>query len=227
VSGASSGIGLAIAAAFAEAGARVALLARRADRLEARAAELGGAALAVPCDVTDESAVTRALARVREAFGDAPDIIVNNAGIFAPAPLAAMGVATFRESVAVNLVAPFLLVHAVLPRMLERKSGHLVTIGSTADRYTYPGSGAYGAAKTGARAMHEVLRKEVAGSGVRVTLVSPASVETEIWHGVDEGIVRKPAASAMLLPEDVARAVLFAVTQAPRVNVDELRLSRA
>src|SRR5262249_34870814 len=154
------------------------------------------------------------------------DILVNNAGLFEPAPLARMDAGTFRDALAANLVAPFLLAHAVLPRMLERKSGHLVTIGSTADRYTYPGSGAYGAAKTGARAMHEVLRKEVHGTGVRVTLVSPASVATEIWEGVDRSVVQPPPASAMLGPEDVAQAVLFAVTQAPRVNVDELRLSR-
>jgi len=227
VSGASSGIGLAIAAALVESGARVALLARRADRLAARAAELGAAALAIPCDVTDEGAVARAVARAREAFGDVPDVLVNNAGVFAPAPLAEMRIADFREALDVNLFAPFLLVRAVLPRMLERKSGHVVTIGSTADRSAFPGSGAYGASKTGARAMHEVLRKEILGTGVRVTLVSPASVATPIWEGVDAAVVRTPPASAMLAPEDVARAVVYAVTQAPRVNVDELRLSRA
>jgi NADP-dependent 3-hydroxy acid dehydrogenase YdfG len=227
VTGASSGIGSAIAGALAGAGARVAILARRADRLAARAAELGPNAVAIPCDVTDEGAVTRAVARASEVFGDVPDIIVNDAGIFAPAPLAQMSSATFHEVLAVNLIGPFTLVRAVLPRMLERKTGHLVTIGSTADRYTYPGSGAYGAAKTGARAMHEVLRKEVHGTGVRVTLVSPASVATDIWKGVDERVARPPAKADMLAADDVARAVLYAVTQPPSVNVDELRLSRA
>jgi len=206
---------------------RVAILARRGDRLTARAAELGPSALAIPCDVTDEGAVTRAVARAREAFGDVPDILVNNAGIFAPGHLADLSSAAFREVIAVNLIGPFTLLRAVLPRMLERKSGHCVTIGSTADRYTYPGNGAYGTAKTGARAMHEVLRKEVHGTGVRVTLVSPASVATDIWKGVDERVARPPSQADMLAADDVARAVLYAVTQPPSVNVDELRLSRS
>jgi NADP-dependent 3-hydroxy acid dehydrogenase YdfG len=227
VSGASSGIGLAIAESLAGAGARVALLARRADRLAAAAQEIGAGAIAVPCDVTDAAAVARAVEHVRGAFGDLPDILVNNAGIFAPAPLARMDAAHFRDTLEVNLVAPFLLLRAILPRLLERKAGHVVTIGSTADRVAFPGSGAYGASKAGARMMHEVLRAELRGTGVRATLVSPASVDTDIWHDVDPDVVRTPPAKAMLAAEDVARAVLYAVTQEPTVNVDELRLSRA
>lgn len=203
------------------------MLARRADRLAAAAQRLGSSAIAIPCDVTDENAVARALARARESLGDAPDVLVNNAGIFDPTPLAAMAVASFREALAANLLAPFYLVHGVLPRMLERKAGHIVTIGSAVDRHTYAGNGAYGASKTGARALHEVLRAETRGSGVRATLVSPSSTATEIWDGVDQEVVRTPAAAAMLVPEDVAQAVLYAVTQPARVNVDELRVSRA
>ena len=226
VSGASSGIGLAVAGALAAAGAHVALLARRADRLTARAAELGAGALAIPCDLTDAAAVTRAVALARDNFGDVPDILVNNAGIFAPAPLAEMTEIAFWDTVAVNLVGPFLLVRAVLPAMLARGAGHIVTIGSAADRQPFAGSGAYGASKSGARAMHEVLRVETRGRGVRATLVSPAAVSTPIWEPVDAAVVRTPPAAAMLDAEDVAQAVLYALTQPPRVNVDELRLSR-
>ena len=227
VSGASSGIGLAVATALAGAGARVAILARRADRLTASASKLGAGAVAVPCDLTDAAAVAQAVAQVRAAFGDAPDIVVNNAGIFAPAPLAEMTGSAFWDTVATNLVAPFLLTRAVLPRMLERKSGHIITIGSAADRQAFAGSGAYGASKSGARAMHEVLRAEVRGTGVRASLISPAAVATAIWEGVDPATVRPPPASAMLETGDVAQAVLYAVTQPARVNVDELRLSRS
>ena len=227
VSGASSGIGRAVALALAGAGARVALLARRAEPLAAAAKECGAGALAIPSDVTDAAAVARAIAQACAAFGELPDILVNNAGIFEPAPLARMTEGEFRGTLAVNLVAPFVLLRAVLPRMLERRSGHVVTIGSVADRQAFPGSGAYGASKAGARMMHEVLRAEVRGTGVRATLVSPASVATPIWEDVDPAVVRTPAKEAMLAAGDVARAVLYAVTQPPTVNVDELRLSRA
>jgi NADP-dependent 3-hydroxy acid dehydrogenase YdfG len=133
----------------------------------------------------------------------------------------------FWDTIAVNLVGPFLLVRAVLPAMLARGSGHIVTIGSAADRQAFAGSGAYGASKMGARMMHEVLRLESRGRGVRATLVSPAAAATPIWEPVDASVVPTPPAAAMLDPGDVAQAVLYAVTQPPSVNVDELRLSRA
>ena len=228
VTGASRGIGFAIAQAAQRAGARVAIVARGAEPLAKRATELGGSAVAIPCDVTDESAVTAMVARVRSAFGDIPDIVVNNAGVFAPAALEITTTASFRESVAVNLIAPFLVARAVLPRMVERHAGHLVTIGSAADRHAYAENGAYSAGKAGARAMHEVLRAEVRGSGVRTTLVSPGAVNTGVWDAIEpDGRGRFPNKNAMLEVEDVAAAVLYAVTQPPRVNVDELRLARA
>src|SRR5262249_39911494 len=103
-----------------------------------------------------------------------------------------------------------------------------VTIGSVADRRAFPGNAGYSASKFGARVVHEVMRAETKGTGVRATLVSPASTDTEIWNGIGPGERgRFPAVSAMLAAEDVAHAVLFALTQPARVNVDELRLSRA
>ena len=112
--------------------------------------------------------------------------------------------------------------------MKARRAGHIVTIGSIADRVIFPGNSAYAASKFGARAMHEVLRAEVKGSGVRATLVSPAPVNTEIWDEIDPD--NKPGYTPrvdMLTPDAVAAAVEFALTRPPEVNVDELRLSRS
>lgn len=226
VTGASRGIGLAIARRLAAAGARVAMLARGADALAARAAELGGAALPVPCDVTDADAVARALKVTTLAFGGPPDILINNAGIFQPLPVAETTPAAFSDVLRVNLTAGFHVIHAVLGEMRARKRGHIVSIGSISDRVTFPGNGAYAASKFGLRALHQVLREELRGSGVRTTLVSPASVDTDIWDGL-AGTGRFPPRDAMLSADAVAAAVLYALEQPPRVNIDELRLSSA
>jgi NADP-dependent 3-hydroxy acid dehydrogenase YdfG len=228
VTGASRGIGLAIARALARAGARVALIARSAQTLTARAAELGGNALPVVCDLTDPAAVTRAAQGITDAFGHPPDILVNNAGTFGPRPIQAITPELFAETVRVNLIAPFLLVHAFLPAMRARGHGHIVTIGSIADRIAYPENGAYAASKFGLRGLHEVMRTELRGTGIRTTLVSPGPTETDIWASVQEsGMRRFPTRTEMLHPEAVADAVLYAVTQPEAVNIDELRLSRA
>lgn len=225
VTGASRGIGHAVARALAAAGARVAMLARGADALREAARPLG--ALAIACDVADESAVARTLARVAAELG-APEILVNNAGIFRLSPIAALDAAELRETIEINLVAPFLLVRAVLPAMRAAGRGHVVTIGSIADRATFPENGAYAATKFGARAMHQVLREELRGTGIRASLVSPGPVDTPLWDAIDPD--EKPGftpRARMLDADAVAEAVLFTLTRAPAVNVDELRLSRA
>ncbi|HEX6534986.1 MAG TPA: SDR family oxidoreductase [Gemmatimonadaceae bacterium] len=227
VTGASRGIGLATARALAGAGARVALLARSADALERAAGEIGGGAVAVAEDLADPAGVQRAMRAVAERLGDV-DILVNNAGIFVPEPLERVTPAAFAETLRVNLASPFALVHAVLPAMRARGRGHIVTIGSVADRVAFPENGAYSASKFGLRALHEVMRAELKGTGVHATLVSPGPTDTSIWdpiHRAGEG--RFPPREAMLRPEDVADAVLFAVTRPGRANVDELRLSPA
>ncbi|HEV2180750.1 MAG TPA: SDR family oxidoreductase [Gemmatimonadaceae bacterium] len=224
VTGASRGIGLAIAHSLAQAGARVAMLARGADALAQRAAELGGAALPVPCDVADPAAVGRAMQVITLAFGGAPDILVNNAGIFHPRPLADITPEDFAASIGVNLNAPFYLLHAALGAMRARRSGHIVTIGSVADRAAYAGNGSYAPGKFGVRALHDVVREELRGTGVRATLVSPGPTNTEIWGDL-AGTGRFPPRDAMLDAASVADAVLYAVTRPEGVNVDELRLS--
>ena len=228
VSGASRGIGLAVARSLVEAGARVVMLARGAAELEARAHELGSGAHAVPCDVGAEPEVERAATLVRERFGEAPDIIVNNAGLFRLAPVAQTSLEDFTAALDVNLVAPFRIVRAFLPAMRARGRGDIVAIGSIADHVPFPDNGAYAASKYGVRALHEVLRAELRGSGLRVTVVSPGPVDTALWDPI--GPDNRPGFTprrSMLPPSAVAAAVCFAISQPPEVDIDLIRLSRS
>jgi NAD(P)-dependent dehydrogenase (short-subunit alcohol dehydrogenase family) len=226
VTGASRGVGLAVARTLALAGARVALLARSADVLAREAGAIGQGAFAVAADVTVAADVARAAGRVTEAFGGPPDVLVNNAGVF---PLSAAHETTvdeFAATLAANLTAPFAVLRAFLPAMRERGSGSIVTIGSIADRNAFPENGAYAASKFGLRGLHEVLRAELRGSGVRATLVSPGPTDTPLWDALDPD--NRPGftpRASMLRPDAVAAAVLYAVSQPDSVNVDELRLS--
>lgn len=228
VTGASRGIGLATARALINAGARAILVSRSADALRELAELLGERATPVVCDVTEANAVAAAAQRIQRELGAAPHILVNNAGAFELASVERMDAAAFITTVNANLVAPFLVLRAFLPAMRARGDGHIVTIGSVADRAALPENGAYAASKHGVRALHEVLRLELHGTGVRTTLVSPGPVDTTLWDPVDPD--SRPGftpRSEMLRPEHVADAVLYALTRSPDVNVDELRLSRS
>jgi len=228
VTGASRGIGAAVARGLAAQGARVALLARGEGPLRALAGELGPDALVVSCDVRDATATERAVATLTETFGGGPDIVVNNAGAFMIASAHETSIADFRETLEVNLTAPFVLVRAFLPAMRQRGRGHVVTIGSIADRAVFPGNAAYAASKHGLRALHEVLRAELRGTGVRASLVSPGPVDTALWDAIDPD--HQPGftpRAQMLSPDAVADAVVYVVTAPDATNVDELRLSRS
>ena len=228
VTGASRGIGAGIAEALGAQGVRVVLVARTEAKLKERAARIKRA-IPVTCDVTDPKSVEWATERIVTELNGAPDILVNNAGIFSSAVAEETTAVSFIETINTNLVGPFLFVRAFLGDMKKRKAGHIVTIGSVADRSIYTGNAAYSAAKFGLRAIHEVLRAELRGTGVRTTLISPAATNTEIWNSVP---VTDPAGKPhstrpMLDPDDVVRAVMFALTQPEGVNVDELRLSHS
>lgn len=226
VTGATRGIGLEVGRALVSGGARVAMLARSETDLAARARELGDRAIPVACDVGDADAVSRATARVLAELGDAPDAIVNNAGAFRLATVETTAPGDFRRAVDVNLVAPFLIVRAFLADMRRRGSGHIVTIGSIADRTIFPENGAYAASKFGARAFHEVLRAELRGTGVRATLVSPGPTDTPLWDELDPDT--RPGFTPrreMLRAAAVADAVRYVLMCPAEVNVDELRLS--
>ncbi len=226
VTGGSRGIGLAIARALVRAGVRVALVARGAQELEARARELGNETVAVAADLSISSEVDRVARRLHDTFAGAPDLLINNAGIFDPKPLHVLTAEEFARMIQINLVAPFFVLRALLPAWREQRRGHVITVGSIADRTIFPDNGAYSASKFGARAMHEVLRAETRGTGVRTTLVSPSSTDTPIWDAVlRQPENRFPPRSAMLAADSVADAVVWAATRPANVNVDELRIS--
>lgn len=218
VTGASRGIGLAVADALRAAGMHVVRLARSLrDATAERRTDIA-------CDVTDPASVERAVTRVEREVG-VPDVIVNNAGVFFIKPLAETTYEDFTTTLATNLTAAFLITHALVPKMVRRGSGHVVTIGSISDYIGFSGSTAYAASKFGLRGMHEVIRQETAKSGVRTTLISPGPVDTDIWNAVDPD--SKPGFTKrkdMMRAEDVAAAVVYAVTQPEHLAVTEIRL---
>ena len=221
VTGASQGIGQAIAEAFAARdGAQVALVARSESKLEATAAacrERGGEARVLPTDVTDAAAVADMAAAVRDAWG-APDVLVNNAGLFRYAPLDELTLEGFREQLDVNLTGTFSVTQAVLPAMRERGAGHLFFMGSVASIQAYPGNAGYCAAKHGVRGLARVVREETKDEGLRVTTVIPGATYTPTWDGVDLPEER------FMPPEDVARAVVDATHLSDRTVLEELVL---
>ena len=228
VTGASRGIGAGIAEALGSQGVRVALVARNEAKLKERAARIKGS-IPVTCDVSDPKSVEQATRRIAGELNGAPDILVNNAGVFSVAVIEETTAETFIETINTNLVGPFLFVHAFLGDMKKRKGGHIVTIGSISDRTIYTGNAAYSAAKFGLRAVHEVLRAELRGTGVRTSLISPAATDTEMWDSVTvtDPVANPHSKRPMLDPDDVVRAVMFAISQPERVNVDEIRLSHS
>ena len=225
VTGASRGIGLAVAAHLVRCKMRVAMLARSADVLAREAGALGAQARPVAVDLRRADDVRRAIAAV-DAWIGLPDVVVNCAGVFTLARIGEASTEEFADALDSNLVAPFRLLHAYVPRMRTRGSGHVVSVGSVADRVAYPENAAYAASKYGARAVHEVLREELRGTGVRVSLVSPGPVDTAMWDVIDpDRRAGFPKRQQMLSADDVADAITWVVTRPECVNIDELRLT--
>jgi len=216
------GIGAACVRALAE---RDAVVAYTVMPGQTPADDLPGTAFTT--DLSEAVAPGLLMDAVTERIGH-PSVLVNNAGGFTLAPVDALDPGVFAAALDINLVAPFRLIHAFLPSMKGRHAGHIVTIGSIADRAIFPGNASYAPSKYGARALHEVLRAETRGSGVRATLVSPAQVDTPLWDAIDpdnrEGFTPR---AQMLRPEAVADAVVYVLTQPADVNIDDLRLSRS
>lgn len=218
VTGASRGIGLAIAEELQAAGAHVVRLARSlADGQADRRTDFR-------CDVSRAADVERVAKVVLKERG-APDLLVSNAGSFLLKPLAETTPAELEGQLSANLVGPFLVLRAFLPSMIARGSGLVLTVGSIADHTTFPGNAAYTAGKRGLRGMHEVMAAELAGTGVRATLLSPGPVDTEVWDPVDPDA--RPGFTPrrdMLRVEDVAEAVLFVATRGERVTIPEIHI---
>jgi NAD(P)-dependent dehydrogenase (short-subunit alcohol dehydrogenase family) len=218
VTGASRGIGAATARALAEAGARVVRVARTLP------AAIDDRYLDLPCDLTDSGAVEALAARVLDGEG-VPAVVVSSAGAFLLQPLERTTPAEFDRQIAVNLRGSFLLARAFLPRMRDAGGGSFISVGSVADHTALPENAAYGASKYGLRGLHEILAVEYRGSGVRLTLISPGATDTTIWDPfTPEQRPGFPSRAAMLRPEDVADAILFAATRPDHVHVDWLRL---
>lgn len=228
VTGASRGIGFAIAQALAGAAAQVICVARQSARLDEAVAMLGPLASAVPCDLARPEDIDRALTQVLPRPDDAPHILVQAAGVFPLAPFTSTSPGEFEAALQVNLTGPYRFAQPIAARMMARRRGHLVTVGSVADRTAFAENVAYSASKFGARAVHEVMREELRGTGVRTSLVSPGPVDTAIWDAIEPDT--RPGftpRARMLRPEAVADAVLFVLTAREDINIDELRLSRA
>ncbi len=228
VTGASRGIGAACARALDALGARVLLVSRNAVALEALAAELTHGAAVLPSDLAAPSAAAAVAAAALAVLKRAPDIVVHAAGSFPLSAVEAVSDEDLDLALALNVAAPLRITRAFLGAMRARGSGHVVTIGSVADRAVFPSNAAYAASKHAVRAVHETLRAETRGSGVRATLISPAATDTELWDQHDpDGSPHLPSRHEMLQPDDIAQAVAWAVTRPVHVNVEELRLARS
>ncbi|MDQ0605359.1 NADP-dependent 3-hydroxy acid dehydrogenase YdfG [Streptomyces canus] len=225
VTGASSGIGRATALALSKAGATVAIGGRRTDRLEALAQEAPGEMLVLNMDVSDPESVRKAVERTVERFGTL-DIVVNNAGIMLTGAVLDADPAEWTRMVETNLLGSMYTVHAALPHLL-RSRGAVVQISSTSGRISSAGAAVYSATKFGVNAFAEALRQEVTEQGVRVVLVEPGFVSTELADHITDPTRRaavKTMAESMrtLQPEDIAAAVVYAVTQPDHVAVNEI-----
>lgn len=222
ITGASQGIGAALARVFAAEvrGVRLALVARNTRNLRAVAAEctrLGAEAAVFTADAANETAVARAARAVTKRFGPV-DVLINNAGAFAPASFAETSVADFDRMIAVNLRSAFLVTRAFLPAMLERKRGDIFFMSSIAGLTAYPNAVGYGAAKFGVTGLAKALRAETKAHGIRVTCVYPGATWSPSWSG--SGV----ASERMMPAEDVARAFLDVWRLGRRTVVEEVVL---
>lgn len=229
VTGASSGIGAACAKAFAVAGVKLILVARRRERLEELAnqlQELGTELHLLILDVRDRTAVASALQALPEPWSKV-DILVNNAGLSRGLDKLYEGsISDWEEMLDTNVKGLLYVTRFLVPGMVERGHGHVVNIGSIAGHQTYPKGNVYCASKAAVRAISEGLKQDLLGTAVRVTAVDPGLVETEFsdirFWGDQERAKTVYAGLTPLTPEDVADVILFCVTRPPHVNVSEI-----
>ncbi len=222
ITGASSGIGEAAARLLAKEGARMVLVARRKDRIDALAAEIGDAALAIETDVADLAAVQVMIAQVKERFGGI-DLLFNNAGMGVNGPFADSDPVEWKTQIDANLYGVLNCTHAALPLMKGREGAMISTVSSVGGRYGIAGWSVYNATKFAVVGFSDALRKEVGEQGIRVSLIEPGAVWTEWGHNVTEQAMRERREKVDALhAEDVAQALVYAFAQPPRVLVEEI-----
>ena len=223
VTGATGGIGEAIARRLAEDGFRVYAGGRRFERLERLAGAIDGVAL--PFDVTSEVEVELARAEVEL---DALTVLVNAAGVFDLAAVTQTSGELLRRNLETNLVGTINVTRAFLPGMLAARSGLVINVGSVAGWRAFPENAAYAASKHGLRGFHDVLLEEIRGTGVRACLIEPGAVDTPIWDPLDpDAAPHLPNREQMLRAEDVAQAAGFVAGLPGEVAVPLLRIERA
>lgn len=230
VTGASSGIGRATARLLAAEGADLVISARREDRLQQLAEEitaLGRKVTIATVDVSDREGM-QAVAEMIASLGGV-DILINNAGTMPISPIINGRVDEWEQMIDTNIKGVLYAIHGVYPGMAERKQGHIVNISSVAARLTYPSAGVYAGTKHAVRAISDTLRKEAIRYGVRVTDIQPGAVDTELPDSIVHEKIRAAVKDNMygedmlnLTPEDIANAILYALTQPAHVDVSEL-----
>lgn len=226
ITGASSGIGEATAIALAAEGAKVVIAARRVERLEAVAKQIidhGGQALSIVSDITDEAQAQNVIQKAHTEFGHI-DILVNNAGISFPGRIENADPSNWRKMIDINVLALMYTTHIALPIFKAQKSGHIVNISSVAGRIARAGMAGYNVTKWGVNAFSEALRQEVYQDNIRVTIIEPGLVETEIDQHITDVVAKQEIearrkAITPLQSEDIAAAIVYAVSQPQHVNL--------
>jgi NADP-dependent 3-hydroxy acid dehydrogenase YdfG len=225
ITGASSGIGAATARALAGHGYNLALLARRVERIEALAAELGDSAIAIAADVTDRDSLVTAANRIQAELGGA-DILVNNAGVMLLAPFSSEQRHEIRQMVEVNLLGAMTATEVFLDQ-LRNGGGDLINISSVAGRTARAGNAGYAATKWGMNGWSEALRQELQPD-IRVTVIEPGAVATELTDHITHPDAKDSAEQLYqqlaITAEDVADVIAFAVTRPRRMTLNEILL---
>ncbi len=232
ITGASSGIGEATAIGLARAGAKVSLMARREDRLAALSDKLAAEGLERPVyfvsDVQKSSEIEKAVQGTIEKLRRV-DILINNAGVMYLGPVEGANIEDWKRMFDINVLGLMNCTHAVLPQMIKNGYGHIVNISSVSGKIVSARSAAYSATKFAVGAFSDGLRQEVASKGVRVTVIQPGAVATELTDHITDSSTQKSvkdwvAGMTPLSSEDIANAILYAVGQPPHVNVNEITI---
>jgi NADP-dependent 3-hydroxy acid dehydrogenase YdfG len=230
ITGASSGIGEATALAFAGAGAAVSLAARRTDRIKELAEKIeadGGRALAIETDVSEEAQANAFVKDTKDQLGRL-DVLINNAGVMLLGPVIGADTNEWRQMVEVNLLGLLYCTHAALPIMGEQGSGHIVNVSSVAGRFANFGSAVYNLTKFGVNAFSEALRQEVAAANVKITVIEPGFVDTELQgHNTHPMVVEaienmRKEIGKPLEAADIANAILYSAAAPDHVAVNEV-----